>query len=473
MAGTPAPTVSDVINLAALQDRIAEQMPALLAKYGVPGAAWAVLADGEVVDGAAGILSKATGVEATPDSVFQIGSITKLWTSTLVMQLVDEGRIDLDETVRTYLPEFRIGDEQAAAVITVRQLLNHTAGFEGDIFTDTGVGDDCVEKFLGVLTEVPQLFPPGDQFSYNNAGYCVLGRLVEVLREKTYDACLRDHLFAPLGLTHAATNPYEAIMFRAAMGHIEMEPGQGYVPAPMWALARSNSPAGAMLAMRPRDLIAFARMHLEDGKAADGTQVLAPGTSARMQAREVGLPELGLMGTSWGLGFERFDLPSGDIVGHDGSTIGQNAFLRMVPEAGVAVALLTNGGDVMTLYRDVVDQVLTELTGVRLPALPEPPADPERIDASRFAGTYSADVFDLTVSQDEDGRIWIDQVPKGVFVEMGGQAERTELVHYRDDMLIPVEADRGMFMPHAFLGDDGEGHALYLHLGRAVRRAGA
>jgi Beta-lactamase len=228
-----------------------------------------------------------------------------------------------------------------------------------------------------------------------------------------------------------------------------------------------------MLAMRPRDLIAFARMHLEDGKAADGTQVLAPGTSARMQAREVGLPELGLMGTSWGLGFERFDLPSGDIVGHDGSTIGQNAFLRMVPEAGVAVALLTNGGDVMTLYRDVVDQVLTELTGVRLPALPEPPADPERIDASRFAGTYSADVFDLTVSQDEDGRIWIDQVPKGVFVEMGGQAERTELVHYRDDMLIPVEADRGMFMPHAFLGDDGEGHALYLHLGRAVRRAGA
>jgi hypothetical protein len=56
---------------------------------------------------------------------------------------------------------------------------------------------------------------------------------------------------------------------------------------------------------------------------------------------------------------------------------------------------------------------------------------------------------------------------------MGGQVERTELVHYRDDMLIPVEADRGMFMPHAFVGDDGDGHALYLHLGRAVRRAGA
>jgi hypothetical protein len=241
----------------------------------------------------------------------------------------------------------------------------------------------------------------------------------------------------------------------------------------MWAMARSNAPAGSMLAMRPRDLVAFARMHLEGGLAADGTRLLAAATVARMHAREVDLPELGLMGTSWGLGFERFDTPAGTIIGHDGSTIGQGAFLRLVPEAGLAVALTTNGGDTVSLYRDVVGHVLGELTNVALPALPVPPADPQRIDAERYLGTYSADVFDLTVSQDDDHRIWIEQIPKGVFVEMGGKVERSELVHYREDMLIPVEADRGMHMPHAFLGDDGTGHALYLHLGRAVRRAGA
>jgi hypothetical protein len=257
------------------------------------------------------------------------------------------------------------------------------------------------------------------------------------------------------------------------MGHIEMEPGTGYVPAPMWAMARSNAPAGSMLAMRPRDLVAFARMHLEDGRAPGGTQVLAPGTAARMHEREVDLPELGLMGTSWGLGFERFDTPDGAIIGHDGSTIGQGAFLRMVPEAGLAVALLTNGGDVVSLYRDVVGRVLDELTDVGLPDLPVPPAEPRRIDAERYVGTYSAQVFDLTVSQDDERRIWIEQTPKGLFEELGGRVERTELVHYRDGMLIPVQADRGMHMPHAFLGDDGTGHALYLHLGRAVRRAGA
>ena len=184
------------------------------------------------------------------------------------MQLVDEGKLDLDAPVRTYLPDFKIEDEAAAAEITTRQLLSHTAGFEGDIFTDTGVGDDCVEKYLGVLDEVPQLFAPGEQFSYNNAGFCVLGRLVEVLREKTYDACLREHLFAPLGLTHAAASPYEAIMFRAAVGHIEHAPGAGYQPAPVWALARSNSPAGSMLAMRPaRPAQASPQMHMNDGKA--------------------------------------------------------------------------------------------------------------------------------------------------------------------------------------------------------------
>lgn len=450
-----------------------EQLPALIATYDVPAASVAVLTPDGVVEHATGVLHLGTGVEATTDAVFQIGSITKLWTSTLVMQLVDEGLVDLDEPVRTYLPEFRIADEDAAARITTRMLLSHTAGFEGDIFTDTGPGDDAVEKYLGVLHEVPQLFPPGEQFSYNNAGFCVLGRLVEVLREKPYDAALREHLVAPLGLTHVAPSPYEAIMFRAAMGHVELEPGTGFSPAPVWALARSNAPAGAMLAMTARDLVAFARMHLEDGRAADGTQVLAPGTAARMHERQVDLPYLGVMGDAWGLGFEIYDTAAGPVIGHDGSTIGQNAFLRMVPGAGVAVALLTNGGTTISLYHDLVGHLVGELTDAVLPPLPVPPADPERVDASRWAGTYSNEVVDLVVSQDDDGRIWLDQVPKGMFEDLGEKPQRQELVHFRGDSLINLVPEHGLQVPHAFVGDDGDGHALYLHVGRAIRRAGA
>jgi CubicO group peptidase (beta-lactamase class C family) len=432
-----------------------------------------VLSGGDVVEHAAGVLSMTTGVEATTDSVFQIGSVTKLWTSSLVMQLVDEGRVDLDATIRTYLPGFRIADEDAAAQITVRQLLTHTSGFEGDIFTDTGVGDDCVERYLGVLHDVPQLFPPGSMWSYNNAGFSVLGRLVEVLREKPYDACLHEHLIGPLGIAHAATSPYEAIMFRAAVGHIQPEQDAPFAPAKLWALSRSNIPAGSMFAMSARSLLAFARMHLDDGRAKDGTQVLAAGTPARMHAREAVLPRLGHYGDSWGLGFERFERVDGSesvVVGHDGATIGQYAFLRMVPDAGVAVVLLTNGGNAASLYADVVGHVLAELTSVRLPAPPVPPADPAPIDATPYVGTYSCREADVTISQHDDGRVWLDEVPKGMAVEFGDTPVRTELVGYGVDTLIAQHPDRGMHRLYAFLDDDGAGHAAYLHTGRALVR---
>ena len=194
------------------------------AEYKVPGVAVAVSAGGQVIDVAAGVLSTATGVGATADSVFQVGSITKVWTATLLMQLVDEGQLDLDAPVQRYLPEFGLADPDAAAAITVRQLMCHTAGFEGDLFTDTGRGDDCVEKYVRTLVGVTQLFPPGEMFFYNNAGSCVLGRVVEVLRGKPFDACMREHLFTPLGLTHVANGADEAILFRAAVGHISPTP---------------------------------------------------------------------------------------------------------------------------------------------------------------------------------------------------------------------------------------------------------
>ena len=102
-------------NLDKIKLWLDERLPVLLAEHQVPGAAVAVLADDEIIDTAAGVLSTATGVEATADSVFQIGSITKVWTATLVMQLVDEGLVELDAPIRRYLPEFVLGDGEAAA----------------------------------------------------------------------------------------------------------------------------------------------------------------------------------------------------------------------------------------------------------------------------------------------------------------------------------------------------------------------
>ncbi|WP_020661605.1 serine hydrolase domain-containing protein [Amycolatopsis benzoatilytica] len=446
--------------------RLEQQLPALLEQHGVPAAAVAVAVGDETAVAAAGVLNLGTGVAATTDSVFQIGSITKVWTATLVLQLVDEGLVDLDAPVRRYLPGLKLGDEKAAAAITVRQLLSHTAGFEGDLFTDTGPGDDAVEKFVATLDGVAQLFPPGELFSYNNAGYVVLGRLVEVLREKPYDDCLRDHLAQPLGLTHFSPSANDAIRFRAAIGHLEPEPGADLVPAPFWSMLRSNGPAGSMLAMTAEDLLAFGRMHL-----AGGGEVLSADSAAAMLRPQVTLPRLGILGDKWGLGWELFDTPSGQVHGHDGNTIGQAAFLRLVPEHNVAVVLLTNGGNTVPLYADVVPVLVKELTGVELPSLPRPPAEPVSFSADRYLGTYASEVGDVVISQDDEGRIWSEDRPKGKAAEFGS-GSKVELVGWAEDSLILKEAHSGFYLPFVFLGDDGSGRAAYVHSGRATKRAG-
>jgi len=452
---------------------ITEQLPALLAEHKVPGAAIGVYSGGEVFDFASGVLSHATGVEATADSVFQVGSITKTWTATLVLQLADEGLLDLDATVVTYLPDFDLADSDAAKKMTVRQLLCHKAGFEGDIFTDTGNNDDCVEKYVATLRDDPQLFAPDEMFSYNNAGFCVLGRIIEVLRGKPFDQALREHLFTPLGLTHAATDANSAILYRAAVGHLPnpQDPDGQPVPAPMWSLVKSNAPAGAMLAMRPRDLLAFAAMHLNGGKAADGTQVLSAASAAAMQEKQVTVPPLGLMGTHWGLGWELFDFPTGFVFGHDGGTIGQSAFLRIVPGKNVAIALLTNGGNPIAVYFEVYRHLLKVLADIDLPANPVPPANPERTDAAKYLGTYANSMGKTEIAQDEDGRIWMTETPLGELAELIGEVEKTELVHLENDTLIAATPKYGIYLPQVFIGDDGSGRSLYIHSGRAIRRA--
>lgn len=446
-----------------------ENFAKLASERDVPGATVAVLAEGRIVTAAGGVTSVATGVEVDTETVFQIGSITKIWTTTMVMQLVDDGLLDLDRPVRDYLPELVIGDAEAAAVITTRHLLTHTAGFEGDIFTDTGRGDDAIERYVATLTDLPQLFAPGETFSYNNTAFVVLGRLVEVLRGKPYDAVLLERVAAPLGLERVSPSPYEAILHRAATGHVAGDDGSMRA-APTWALARSNAPAGSMLAMTPADLLGFVRMHLAGGTAPDGTRVLDAGSVAAMQTRQVDLPRLSGMGDAWGLGWELFDTPQGTVVAHDGGTIGQAAFLRVVPEQGVAIALLTNGGDFFGLFGDVVSRLLRELTGVTLPERPTPPAQPQDVDVTRYLGHYADTIYDIRVSQDAEGRLWLDREPKDVIAEIGEKPMRFELVHLEGDSFITVEAFHGIHVVFAFIGD-ASGRAKYVHYGRVVSRA--
>ncbi|PSM38964.1 serine hydrolase [Streptomyces dioscori] len=364
------------------QRRLAE----LAERHQVPGAVLGIArgAHSDVV--AHGVLNKATGVTTTRDSLFQIGSITKVWTATLAMQLVDEGTLDLDLPIADVLPELRLADQQVAQQVTMRHLLTHTSGIDGDVFTDTGRGDDCLERFVGRLDEAAQNHPLGATFSYCNSGFVLAGRVIERLTGMSWDRALRERLVVPLGLEHTVTLPEDALRFRTAMGH-DAEGDEPPRPVPAWSLPRSAGPAGLITATAD-DVLAFARLHLAGGTAPDGTRLLSERAARAMTEQQVQLPDKLTLGDSWGLGWIRFGWDGHRLVGHDGSTLGQAAFLRVLPEQDLAVTLLTNGGAAKDLYRDLFGEIFADLAGVALPEPPRPPAEPVSVDAGRYLGRY-------------------------------------------------------------------------------------
>ncbi|MFF1823610.1 serine hydrolase [Kribbella sp. NPDC058245] len=357
------------------------RLTTLAAKHGVPGATLGILRGDELVQAATGVLNKKTGVEVTTDSLFQIGSITKVWTTTLVMQLVDEGLLDLDAPLIAVLPELQLSDPDVAKQVTMRHLLTHTSGVDGDVFEDTGRGDDCLEKYVDVLAEVSQNHPLGATWSYCNSGFSLAGRVIEKLTGKTWDQVLRERLIAPLGLEHTVTLPEEALMHRAAVGHVD-----GDQLAPVWGLQRSAGPAG-LISSTVADVLAFARLHLDGGVAPDGTRLLPEAAVAEMAAKHADVPDKASV-DSWGLGWMRFEWGGQPVIGHDGGTIGQVAMLRLLPSEGLAVTLLTNGGNPGDLYDELYREVFAELADITLPALVTPPAEPLTVNLERHTGRY-------------------------------------------------------------------------------------
>ncbi|MGO4614109.1 serine hydrolase domain-containing protein [Nocardia sp. 2YAB30] len=375
----------------------------LRATHHVPGASLAVLVDGQVYEIASGVLHRGTGAAVTNDSVFLCGSVAKVYTATMIMRLVDLGKLDLDAPVVDVLPEFATPDSDATRRITVRQLLSHTGGVTNDFNHDTGRGDDCLAEYVRAARDVALDCAPGTAMSYGSLGYVVLGRVIEVLTGKTWDQAVRDLLAAPLGLEHLVTLPEQALRFRVAMSHLG-EPGADPDPAPEWDLMpRSVAPAARVISSAG-DMVRFARMHLDGGLAADGTRVLSAESVAAMRHREIDVPDKWTVSADgWGLGWTLYDWEGIKGFGHDGAAIGQYAYVRVVPEAGVAVALLTNGGGARQLYAALFRELLAELADVRMPD-PFGPADPPvAVDIAPFVGTYRRAGVVVTVTERADG----------------------------------------------------------------------
>jgi CubicO group peptidase (beta-lactamase class C family) len=308
---------------------------------------------------------------ATTDAWFEIGSVTKVLVATLVLQHVARGDIALDDPVCTHVPEFRLADSDATNRVTIRHLLTHTSGIDtADDFTDTGSDDDCVQRYVeAVVAGAGLVHPVGDRWSYNNAAYVVLGRLVEVLDGRPWDVALEERILRPCEMD--AANRRLAAGRAVAHGH-HVDPVTGALERVTKVMPASVGPAGNVVATAEA-LVRFA------GRLFGDTATLLP---APLVA-EMSTGQIALRDASQGLGWM---LPDGPvpIAGHGGATIGFTAFLGAVPSVNSAIAVVANGPGAGA----VAIAVFAHLSGRTVPR-PEVATQPIDLDVARLlTGRY-------------------------------------------------------------------------------------
>lgn len=377
----------------------------LLKHWNVPGVAVGILRDGQIETSGYGLANIETQQQMTADHLLQIGSISKVFTSTLVMKLVDEGKLDLDTPVHEYLPDLELEDATALETITLRHLLTHTSGIFGDFFEDFGVGDDALAKAIAKYGTLRQIYAPGELWSYCNSGFNLAGAIVEKLLDVPFEQAMHEQIFQPLGLDHSFFFAAQAIVYPVAVGHTETEPGSETIEvARNYALPRAVNPAGGIIAT-VSDLLGFAKLHINDGKV-DDEQVITAESIHAMQEVQVAAANFA---QSWGIGWDINDLDGVRVIGHGGTTNGFQARLSIVPSKGYAIATLTNGDEGWAVNAALSEWALRTHLG-----LTDPKREPiELTDAhiATIAGVYESQMAILTISP-EDGSFRIDAKTK-------------------------------------------------------------
>jgi len=462
-AGTPTAALADRAALAAFID---ETMAQALASEHIAGAAVAVVMAGEVIF--ANGYGDADREKATPvdpaRTVFRLGSIAKPVVGTAVMQLVEQGVLDLDADVNGYLEAFRI-PQTFAAPVTLRHLLTHTAGFEERV-----VGDDRhrpPDQLRPLAQALPDLMParvrpPGQIASYSNWSAALAGHVVELVSGQPFAAYVERNIFAPLGMTRSTfREPLPApLAGDLAVGYHHED---GAFVAQDFEFLSDLGPAGA-LSGTVEDMARFMIAHLQGGRLGDA-RILGADTAARMQRRQFAShPRLAGMAISFGeatLGGHR-------ILQHSGGTAAFHTNMALWPDHGVGLFAAFNGRG------EAGDSVLRAFLERYFPD-PEPPglAPPAGFDArsARYTGFYRGNRLSFTRLEKAMyiGEATVHDTGRGTLFlgdllsDIDNAQEGVELIEVGPDLF---QAADGSFLV-AFSGD-ASGEAANLFVGSSV-----
>ena len=339
-------------------DDISELIEAKMAEYRVTGVAFGLSKNGTSWRGGFGLTNFDNPQPVTPDTVFPIASISKTVVGTALMRLHDQGRLDVEAPVRDYLPSFRVADAAATRDVRIWHLMTHTPGWEGQLPTPDR-GSATLSNFTEGLADLPQLAKPGEVWAYNNAGWGVAGRVLEVVTDSTIGEALRNLVFEPLGLDRAFSRTGEAMTYRFAAPHREQ--GGRTVVTHAFQLPANVSAGGC--AMSLENMIRYLEFHLGDGTTPDGDRLLSRPSLEMMRSPRI---RKNSSTDEMGLGWHLRTLDGVLTAQHGGTLGGHCLHAQLVPERNLCFSILTNHRDGWRLNEDVARVILDTYEGIAL-----------------------------------------------------------------------------------------------------------
>lgn len=346
------------VDVAGLESFVDGVMASHLLNREVAGAVIALVADGKIIfKKGYGFADIEKRIPVDPDrTLFRPGSVSKLLTWTALMQQVELGRVDLDEDVNRYL-DFKIPDTFAQP-IRVRDLLNHSAGFEDSyVGMNAKTPADFVALGPWLASHIPaRVRPPGTEMAYSNYGSAIAGYIVERVSGEDFPSYIERHILSPLGMANSTfREPLPTEWSQQMAKGYALVDGQ-FVARP-FEYYHNVMPAGSMSATAT-DMMRFAIAHLQDGSYGDA-RILKPETAKLMHTRLLAnAPSLPGMAH----GFIETRAAGPRIIGHGGNTQDFHSSLMLVPEAKIGFFISTTGGDQSSLARsELVELMLQRL----------------------------------------------------------------------------------------------------------------
>src|SRR5712691_8663175 len=379
-----------------LSRRVSDAIHETVGRFAIPGAQVAWCCDGETGQVATGVIGLGRTAPVTADTRFPLASVTKVFTASLALQLVSDGLLSLDGPIGDALPHGRC--REVLGDVSLRHLLTHTSGLEDDPVAAEGPCGSP-SRYVSACTQEP-IFPAGEHFSYSNAGYVVVGHLIEAATGQSWSQDVQAFLLDPLEVRGGFFLSEPSPPGLMADGHVRRPDGEIVSLPPADRPGREWAPTSG-LALSAMVLLRLVRMHLDGGRTPLGFPLLDAGLVAEMRTPAVAVPDPAFA-DAWGLGWA---LREGCWFGHDGEDLGWTARVRASAGGGFAIAMLASCLPADREWQAVLSALGSLGLDLGKPALPAPPARPEPIDAE-VAGRYENGTMRLSVVE-RDGGFWL------------------------------------------------------------------